>query len=88
MSTTILDDFKELDGPVLLRTRDLLDRRIVPTKKTLREWMRREHDPFPQPLVLSEGKLQPGTNNRYSGRHIAWLLSDVEAWLSRRRSTT
>lgn len=88
---TLLDDLHESfrDDLVLLRAPDLIERGIVPNRKTLREWMKRKHDPFPAPLVMTEGKQQTDAEGnllpRFSGRHVAWRLSDVAAWLDRRQ---
>ncbi len=56
---------------VLLRFPDLVARRIVNNRMTLRRWMEREVDPFPQPVRLGE-------------HTIAWRAEDVAAWLERR----
>jgi predicted DNA-binding transcriptional regulator AlpA len=56
---------------LVLRYRDLLTAGVVRNRTTLMRWMRREDDPFPQPLRLGENTL-------------AWRAIDVEAWLDRR----
>jgi predicted DNA-binding transcriptional regulator AlpA len=56
---------------LLLRYRDLVDLRIVSNRVTLRRWMARENDPFPQAIAL-------GPNS------IAWRAVEVEKWLERR----
>ena len=59
----------------LLRFRDLKASGIVSNRMTLTRWMRRENDPFPQPLRLSEAI-------------IAWRKCDIEAWLERRAAAS
>jgi|RhiMetdeSRZDD1v2_1073273.scaffolds.fasta_scaffold160080_2 predicted DNA-binding transcriptional regulator AlpA len=54
---------------ILLRFRDLKDRKIVSNHVTLKRWIEREG--FPPGLLL-------GPNSR------AWRASDVEAWLDSR----
>lgn len=55
----------------LFRYRDLVERKIVTNRVTLRRWMEREVDPFPAAIRLGQNS-------------IAWKTSDVEAWLERR----
>ena len=55
----------------LLRYPDLVANRIVTNRMTLRRWMERQVDPFPQPI-------------RLGGNTIAWRAEDVEAWLQGR----
>ena len=59
-----------LKDKTLFRFRDLKTAGIVSNRMTLTRWMRREDDPFPRPLRLSEAI-------------IAWRATDVEAWLER-----
>ncbi len=59
------------DYLTLLRYKDLVDRRIVSNRVTLRRWTELDRDPFPKPIRLAENS-------------IAWRASDVEAWLDRR----
>jgi predicted DNA-binding transcriptional regulator AlpA len=81
-------DSATIDSLLLLRYPDLTARKIVSTRKTLREWMNREVDPFPQPVILAEGTPIQGrinTNPRFAGRKVAWRAVDVEDWISRRQ---
>jgi predicted DNA-binding transcriptional regulator AlpA len=64
------------DNITLLRFPDLVARRIVSNRMTLRRWMARPIDPFPQPIVLATSARQ--------NHLIAWRASDVAAWLERR----
>jgi predicted DNA-binding transcriptional regulator AlpA len=59
------------DNLHVLRYRDFVERNIVGNRTTLRRWMTRDDDPFPQPI-----RLGPNT--------IAWSRALVEAWLQRR----
>ena len=59
------------DNLTLLRYKDLVERRIVSNRVTLRRWTERPYDPFPKSIKLAENS-------------IAWKASDVEAWLERR----
>ncbi len=54
----------------LLRFDDLEQNKIAPNRVTLKRWMEREDDPFPQPLHL-------GKNS------IAWRAVEVADWLER-----
>jgi predicted DNA-binding transcriptional regulator AlpA len=63
------------DSITLLRYRDLVDRKIVNNRMTLRRWMERGNDPFPAAIQLSENS-------------IAWYASAVEAWLERRAAAS
>ena len=65
MSTLLLNTL------LLLRYPDLVAKRIVTNRMTLRRWMERQVDPFPQPVRL-------GNNT------IAWKAVDVAAWIERR----
>ena len=56
---------------LLMRYRDLLERRIVPNRTTLVRWMNLSDDPFPAAVKLGENS-------------IAWRAAEVEAWLERR----
>jgi predicted DNA-binding transcriptional regulator AlpA len=71
------------DNLTLLLLPDLIVRRIANNRMHVYRMMARKHDPFPQPIVLAEGKPIVGTT-RVTGRRVAWRASDVEAWLSRR----
>ena len=61
---------------LLFRYRDLLERKIVNNRMTLRRWMNRSDDPFPAPIVLTASARQ--------NHSIAWYAADIEDWLSRR----
>lgn len=54
-----------------LRYSDLVRRNIVTNRTTLRRWMTRPDDPFPQAIYL-------GPN------YIVWRATEVEAWIDRR----
>ncbi len=68
----------------LLRYRDLVERKIVNNRMTLRRWMDPEGphkaDPFPRPIVL--------TSSTRQNHAIAWRAADVEQWLERRAKTS
>jgi len=59
----------------LLRYEDLIEANVIRNRTTLRRWMNRAEDPFPQPIVL-------GTGPRAA---IAWRADEVEAWIKRRK---
>jgi hypothetical protein len=65
---------------LLFRYSDLLERKIVKNRMTLRRWMDRTDDPFPAPLVLTASARQ--------NHSIAWKASEVESWLERRVRAT
>jgi len=62
---------QEIFQVFLLRYRDLVASGIVNNRMTLRRWMDRKDDPFPQAIQLSENS-------------IAWRAADVENWIARR----
>jgi predicted DNA-binding transcriptional regulator AlpA len=66
---------EQLHPLTLLRFRDLKAVGIVNNRMTLARWMKREIDPFPRPLRLSEAI-------------IAWRASDISAWLERRAAAS
>ncbi len=56
----------------LLRFRDLKALAILEDRSTARRWMNpKSDDPFPSPIVLSPNS-------------VAWVTSEVRAWLDRR----
>ena len=59
------------DNLTLLRYKDLVERRIISNRVTLRRWMESDELPFPRAIRLSENS-------------IAWRAREVEAWLQRR----
>jgi len=71
------------DKLTLLTLVDLIVRRIANNRMGVYRLMARENDPFPQPILLNDGKQQRGSH-RVSGRRVAWRASEVEAWLERR----
>jgi len=65
----------EHDCLQVLRYKDFVERKLIGNRTTLRRWMEREDDPFPQPIKL-------GPNS------ICWRCSDVEAWFERRAAAS
>lgn len=86
MKTTAIDE------NTLYLLPDLIVRRIVNNPRGVYRLMEREIDPFPQPIILSEGKPIPNRTwkkgTRYAGRRVAWRASEVEGWLFRRQRTS
>jgi predicted DNA-binding transcriptional regulator AlpA len=63
---------------------DLFARRIANNRTGIYRLMKREDDPFPKPILISEGRPIEGTT-RFAGRKVAWVADEVEKWLSRRK---
>ena len=61
---------------------DLFFNRYVLSRTNLKRLREREDDPFPEPIVRMEGKLQEGTQ-RYSGRRVCWDADEVDSWIAR-----
>jgi len=62
---------QEIFQVFLLRYRDLLERKVVNNRMTLKRWMELKDDPFPPAIAL-------GPNS------VAWDARAVEAWIQRR----